>query len=43
MISQPIEGSKVLFEIIIYRSIYNIQKEENKISLRKTKYSTVAF
>ena len=37
--------SKVLFEIIIYRSIYNIQKEENKISLRKTKtkYSTVVF
>ena len=43
IISQPIEGSKVLFEIIIYRKYlqYTETGRKQKISLRKTKYSTV--
>jgi hypothetical protein len=44
IISQPIEGSKVLFEIIIYDRKYLQYTEtgrKQKISLRKTKYSTV--
>jgi len=43
IISQPIERSKVLFEIIIYRKYlqYTETGRKQKISLRKTKYSTV--